>query len=410
MARGERAGSVLAVASRRLATSATALMLLASMLLVPLGLRLHRFGRGPGAERVTWAGLIALGLFSSLIALTFGRDVALAFAASRWLDPRWLDAFTTASAGIVPVAALAITALGFLNARRRARVREVRVPIRDLPEALHGFSIVQISDVHVGPTIKHPYVEAIVDAVNALDADLIAVTDYGAHPFDRTQASDPAGPIAGAPDDAGVKGLLAHQPRTAFAAAKAGFDLRLSGHTHGGQFVPWNFVVRLWQPFATGLDRLEDLWIYTSRGTGYWGPPKRLGAPSEITRIRLVPARRASDASRTASGKNRRLNLKRRQAHFIVRSAATSSGRMIHSDWPSPASGASRAVDSVNHQQGAPLPFCGGAYPSLSAITRASVPYCRRAAAKLLKLSCCAIRDGEIVDSGARHCAWSICS
>jgi predicted MPP superfamily phosphohydrolase len=348
------------------ATSATALMLLASMLLVPLGIGARRFSRGPVAEGVTWAGLIALGFFSTLIVLTIGRDIAflLTFAASRWLDPHWVDAFTAASAGVVPLAALVITAIGFLNARRRARVRDVRVPIQDLPEALRGFRIVQISDVHVGPTIKRPYLDAIVDAVNALDADMVAitgdlvdgsvrqlsahtaplarlasrhgtyfvtgnheyysganawvaelrrlglnvllnqhvvldhdgvavvvggVTDYSAHHFDRTQASDPAAAIAGAPRDAGVKVLLAHQPRTAFAAAKAGFDLQLSGHTHGGQFVPWNFVVRLWEPFATGLDRLEKLWIYTSRGTGYWGPPKRFGAPSEITLVRLVP-------------------------------------------------------------------------------------------------------------------------
>jgi hypothetical protein len=73
-------------------------------------------------------------------------------------------------------------------------------------------------------------------------------------------------------------------------AAKAGFDLQLSGHTHGGQFWPWNFFVCLQQPFTAGLHRLQNLWIYTSRGTGYWGPPKRFGAPSEITHLRLVPA------------------------------------------------------------------------------------------------------------------------
>ena len=73
-------------------------------------------------------------------------------------------------------------------------------------------------------------------------------------------------------------------------AQKAGFHLQLSGHTHGGQFLPWNLFVRLQQPFTAGLHRLHDLWVYTSRGTGYWGPPKRFGAPSEITRLRLVPA------------------------------------------------------------------------------------------------------------------------
>ena len=84
--------------------------------------------------------------------------------------------------------------------------------------------------------------------------------------------------------------LLAHQPRSAEAAQLAGYDLQLSGHTHGGQFWPWNFFVPLQQPFTAGLHRLQKLWVYTSRGTGYWGPPKRFGAPSEITLLRLVPA------------------------------------------------------------------------------------------------------------------------
>ena len=84
--------------------------------------------------------------------------------------------------------------------------------------------------------------------------------------------------------------LLAHQPRSAIAAQHAGFHLQLSGHTHGGQFWPWNHFVRLQQPFTAGLHKLKNLWVYTSRGTGYWGPPKRFGAPSEITLLRLVPA------------------------------------------------------------------------------------------------------------------------
>ena len=74
-------------------------------------------------------------------------------------------------------------------------------------------------------------------------------------------------------------------------AARAGVDLQLSGHTHGGQFWPWNHFVQFQQPYTAGLHRHAELWVYTSRGTGYWGPPKRFGAPSEITRIRLVPAR-----------------------------------------------------------------------------------------------------------------------
>ena len=95
--------------------------------------------------------------------------------------------------------------------------------------------------------------------------------------------------MAGAPAHATVRLLLAHQPRSAELAEQAGFHLQLSGHTHGGQFLPWNLFVRLQQPFTAGLHRLRRLWVYTSRGTGYWGPPKRFGAPSEITRLRLVP-------------------------------------------------------------------------------------------------------------------------
>ena len=114
------------------------------------------------------------------------------------------------------------------------------------------------------------------------------VTDFSAHRFDPAQRSDPQAALAGAPDAAGTRVLLAHQPRSADAAERAGFDLQLSGHTHGGQFWPWNLFVPLQQPFTAGLNRLRRLWVYTSRGTGYWGPPKRFGAPSEITRLRLV--------------------------------------------------------------------------------------------------------------------------
>src|SRR6185312_4886616 len=104
--------------------------------------------------------------------------------------------------------------------------------------------------------------------------------------------------IAGAPADAGARILLAHQPRSAFAALHAGFDLQLSGHTHGGQFWPWMFFVRLQQPFTAGLHRLGRMWIYISRGTGYWGPPKRFGAPSEITLLELVPRTAEAPAPR----------------------------------------------------------------------------------------------------------------
>ena len=116
---------------------------------------------------------------------------------------------------------------------------------------------------------------------------MAGVTDFNAVHFDRSAASDPAAALAGSPAGA-VRLLLAHQPRSAVAAEAAGFDLQLSGHTHGGQFLPWNFFVRLQQPFTAGLHRWRGMWVYTSRGTGYWGPPLRLGAPSEITRLKFI--------------------------------------------------------------------------------------------------------------------------
>ena len=119
---------------------------------------------------------------------------------------------------------------------------------------------------------------------------LAGVADYSARHFEASHRSDARAAMAGAPRSAGVRVLLAHQPRSASAAADAGFDLQLSGHTHGGQFWPWNHLVKLQQPYVAGLHRLRSMWVYTSRGTGYWGPPLRLGSPSEITRLRLVAA------------------------------------------------------------------------------------------------------------------------
>jgi predicted MPP superfamily phosphohydrolase len=349
------------------AAAAMILWLIASTALIPFALAARRLKRRALATGLMWAGLLALGSFSSLFVLTIIRDVVLLIGAATnaLLHLGSMQAFQSYSAVAVPALAALLTLLGFINARRPARVRSVDVPIAGLPAALHGFSIAQISDLHVGPTIKRDYVDAIVDAVNQLGADLIAVTgdlvdgsvaqlahhtqpmarlsarhgayfvtgnheyysgapawvaelrrlglrvlinehvvlehegvdivvagvtDYSAHHFDETHRSDPHAALAGAPADAAVRLLLAHQPRSALAAAPAGFDLQLSGHTHGGQFLPWNFFVWMQQPFTAGLHRLDELWVYTSRGTGYWGPPKRLGAPSEITHLRLVPA------------------------------------------------------------------------------------------------------------------------
>ncbi len=102
--------------------------------------------------------------------------------------------------------------------------------------------------------------------------------------------ADHAAALAGADPDLPVV-LLAHQPKQVDAAVTHGVDLQLSGHTHGGQIWPFHLLVRLDQPFLQGLSRPGGrTQLYTSRGTGFWGPPLRVFAPSEITLLTLRAA------------------------------------------------------------------------------------------------------------------------
>ncbi len=84
--------------------------------------------------------------------------------------------------------------------------------------------------------------------------------------------------------------LLSHRPGVYAEAEKAGFQLQLSGHTHGGQFFPWSLVIPFVHRFYKDLNRFRQLWVYVSSGTGYWGPPHRFLVPSEITLLELTLA------------------------------------------------------------------------------------------------------------------------
>lgn len=247
---------------------------------------------------------------------------------------------------------------------RPVEVREVPVVLRRLPKTLDGTSIVQITDVHIGPARSGPWLEDVVDRINALEPDVIVITgdlvdgdveNLSEHiaPLARLKAAggvyfitgnheyysgaahwiehlttlgirtlrneriplrlrEGAGVIelAGVDDFSGKRDkghgpdfdkalngrdmslplvLLAHQPRAIHLAAPFDIDLQLSGHTHGGQIWPWNFMVYLQQPFVEGLHVYPGTQsqVYVSPGTGFWGPPMRLGTAAEITRIVL---------------------------------------------------------------------------------------------------------------------------
>ncbi|WP_435817552.1 metallophosphoesterase [Micromonospora sediminicola] len=112
-----------------------------------------------------------------------------------------------------------------------------------------------------------------VNDVTAAGTGLAAPADYAAALGDR----DPSRPVV----------LLAHQPVAAHEAAKFGVDLQLSGHTHGGQMVPFNLAVKLQQPVVSGLGEVDGTKVYVTNGAGFWGPPVRVGAPPQVTLVEL---------------------------------------------------------------------------------------------------------------------------
>jgi predicted MPP superfamily phosphohydrolase len=257
-----------------------------------------------------------------------------------------------------------VAGLGFAEAVRGPRVHEVLVPIPNLPAALRGLKIAQISDLHAGPTIQRGYVDEVVRQTNALAPDLIVVTGdiadgspaavgphlqamadlkarlgtyyvTGNHEYywdverwldqirslgflplineNRVLSLDDAKILlAGVTDSAGggfssthrsdpnkaiqsgqqchLKILLAHRPNSCYEAERLGFDLQLSGHTHGGQFFPWSVFMPLAYKYYRGLNRHGRMWIFVSSGTGYWGPAHRFAVPSEIALLRLTSA------------------------------------------------------------------------------------------------------------------------
>jgi len=256
-------------------------------------------------------------------------------------------------------ATLVSVLLGCVTAMRPAATQRVEVPIQGLPPGLEGFTIVQISDLHLDPLVPQSRVEQLVGSSNALRPDLVAVTgDLVDGDSDGTRAKvrrlaglqarhgvcfvtgnheyysgvnrwlgvvrelgwnvldnqhlllehdgarlavagmpDPSaggqgrGPdlgraLAGIPADA-VPILLFHPPTGVEAAERAGVRLQLSGHTHAGQYFPWSLMIPALYAHGKGLHRSGGMWIYTSAGTGFWGPPNRFLVPPELTQLVL---------------------------------------------------------------------------------------------------------------------------
>jgi hypothetical protein len=313
---------------------------------------------------IAWPTYVWMGLLLFLfLGLVVGELVRLGAAASgRMRDPERRLFLSRLLGGGIAAAATAMGALAAAEGLRQPRLKEVTVELPRLPPELDGTTIVQLTDVHVGPTIGRAFIEELVARVNALEPDLVAITGdlvdgsverlgeavaplgrivskhgtffvTGNHEYysgveewlaelgrigirvlrnERVSIGRDGGPsfdLAGIDDHSSrrmapghgpdvaraVAGrdpsralvLLAHQPRSVVEAAKHGVGLQLSGHTHGGQIWPWAFLVRLQQGFVRGLSQVGDTILYVSCGTGYWGPPMRLGAPSELTRITL---------------------------------------------------------------------------------------------------------------------------
>ena len=349
----------------------------------PFILFMFRFNRLENAwvDSISWIVYLGLGLFSMLLITLIARDLIwfLLFIIKKVvllyhsffdsnpqtvevLDPIRRRSFLHVINLCIIVLSGALTVYGLFEAHKVPKVKEISVPLSGLYKDLEGFTIAQITDIHVGPTIKRRFVQKVVAQVNRLGADLIVLTgDIADGSLDRLKndvaplkdLSAPYGTffvtgnheyysgadawikemerlgftvllnenriikkgegvllLAGIPDDNArrfkghqspdvkkslsgsqphqVKILLAHQPRSILDAAKWGFDLQLSGHTHGGQFFPWIYIVDRAHPYISGLHLHEKTWIYVSHGIGYWGPPIRLGVPSEITLITLT--------------------------------------------------------------------------------------------------------------------------
>jgi predicted MPP superfamily phosphohydrolase len=253
-----------------------------------------------------------------------------------------------------------------VEANRSIRVKNITIALSKLPTRFNDFVIAQLTDLHIGPTLREAFVAEVIERTNSIRPDVIVITgdlvdgsveqlrslvaplaklrakhgvyfvpgnhEYysdiepwltylgtlGIHVLRNERATirdaDDAFYLVGLDDEhadrvdpnakpdleLALRGadpnletvLLAHQPKSVYRAEKADIGLQLSGHTHGGQVWPFHWLVLLQQPVIAGLARFGRTQLYVSHGTGYWGPPMRIAAPAEITRVVLKSEQR----------------------------------------------------------------------------------------------------------------------
>ena len=244
-------------------------------------------------------------------------------------------------AGALTAALLEVT-----QAQAGPELVRVSMPVR---AALSGYRIVQLSDIHIGPTLGATFARQITERVNALHPDLIVITGdlvdgsvpelaSEVAPLAALQANDgvvfalgnheylsgvdawiehleglgwrvlrnkrlalPRLDVVGVDDEqpnlaqalAGHSEqkptlVIAHEPSVFAEACQAGIDVALAGHMHGGQLFPLGVLAWLDQGYVAGRYTCGSTELYVSSGTGYWGPPMRLGTRAEITLLELA--------------------------------------------------------------------------------------------------------------------------
>lgn len=311
-----------------------------------LGFAFQTFFLVLGIELVRWVGGFVLDLG--------GIDLFQGGAADRLLAWR-------ITAGLAVGSVVVVTAFSIWWGVTRLVVRQIEVPLSKLPPAFDGFTILQLSDLHLDLVHGRDWLEKVVKRANGLQADLIAITGdlaegsvaqfgHDAEPirdlvaphgvffvtgnheyfhdlpgwlrflgdagvrvlrnervtisrgdatFDLAGVDDhdggrlasdhgaDLGKALGGRDPDSETVLLAHQPRIIKEAVANDVGLVLSGHTHGGQIWPFSYLVYLQQPYVKGLIVEGNTRLYLSSGTGFWGPPMRLGTTAEMALLTL---------------------------------------------------------------------------------------------------------------------------